>query len=108
MAGLTYAYPPRVGNARGTDTVRKEDGGDPPWRQHGPASPCRSCEGAGRISSYSAGRAGLLVPPVPEQRGRHRHGEEGGQGPSSVAARWAGITLSQLRRGGAHLLVQRW
>jgi hypothetical protein len=106
LAGLACSYPLSVGSAGGTDTVMKEDGGHTPWRQDGPVAPCRSCGGAGCMSSYSAGRAGLLVPPVPEQRARHRQGEGGDGGASSVAARRASTVMQRLQEGGRHQPVQ--
>ena len=64
QAGQAWSYPstPCVGSARGTDSVREEEGGHPLWRHDGKASLGSGCKEAGRIDSCRTGRAGLRVP----------------------------------------------
>ena len=99
---------PCVRSVPGTDRVGETEGGHLLRRHDGPATLSSGCKKAGRLDSCRTSREGLLVPfhTVHGQRARHRQGEGGGGGPSSVAARRASIAKQRLQEGGAHQLVQ--
>ena len=55
--GWPARTPPCAGSARGTDRAGEEEGGHPPRRQAGQASPCSTCERLRRFSQSSTGLA---------------------------------------------------